>query len=329
MDTIRSYIETMFRQLPQTPEVLRMKEQLLEHMEEKYNALKAEGKPEHEVIGIVLSEFGDIEEIKQSLGIEENEMYEEVDDYPLLTAEEAEEYVDTRQRFLGKIAFGVSLIMFGVICLIVLTTMDDYMTVDDVSSFGMVSEGLPVAILLVFVAVAVGLFIYAGSKLERYEFIDRGEFYLDSFAKKEMESQYRETETARMTSIIIGVALCIISPMIIIIMSTLSERLESISVGIFLAVISVAVNFFIIGTARYESIKRLLKKGEYNPVKKRENRTIGAIAGFVWPLAVIGFLISGFVFGLWYINWIIFPIVGLLFSAMSAFYNMIHSDKHR
>ncbi len=326
MDTIRSYIETMFRELPQTPEVLRMKEQLLAHMEEKYNELKAEGKPDHEVIGIVLSEFGDIQEIKQSLGIDDDEAYEKADDYPLLSAEEAEEYIDARQHLLGKIALGVSLVMFGVICLIILADMDDGLSS---MSLIMASDALPVVVLLGFVAIAVGLFIYAGTRLEQYKFIERGEFYLDSFATREMEDQMRETEAARTTSIIIGVILCVISPMIIIILTTSFDNLDSIAVGIFLAVVSVAVNFFIIGTARYESIKRLLKKGDYNPIKKEENRVIGAIAGFVWPMAVAVFLISGFIFGMWGINWLIFPIVGLVFSAISAFYNMLHSGRNR
>lgn len=329
MDTIRSYIETMFRELPQTPEVLRMKEQLLEHMEEKYNELKAEGKPEHEVIGIVLSEFGDIQEIKQALGIDEEDVYEEVDDYPVLSAEDAEDYIDIRQRLLGKVALGVSLIMVGVICLIILADRDEPMTITDASSAILASDGLPVVVLLLFAAVAVGLFIHAGTRLDRYKFIEKGDFHLDSFAKGMMEDQLQETESAKTTSIIIGVVLCVLSPMILILLTTSYDNLDSIAVGILLAMVSVAVNFFIIGTARYESIKRLLKKGDYNPVKKEESRVIAAIAGFVWPIAVAVFLITGFLFGMWHINWLIFPVVGLFFSAISAFYSAMHSGKNR
>ena len=45
--------------------------QITENMEEKYEQLIAEGKNENEALGIVISEFGSIEEIKKELGIDE------------------------------------------------------------------------------------------------------------------------------------------------------------------------------------------------------------------------------------------------------------------
>ena len=43
METIKQYLETMFASLPDTPEVRRAKEELLQMMEDKYNELLAEG----------------------------------------------------------------------------------------------------------------------------------------------------------------------------------------------------------------------------------------------------------------------------------------------
>ena len=44
METIKNYLESMFRNLPNTEEVLRAKSELLQMMEDKYTELIREGK---------------------------------------------------------------------------------------------------------------------------------------------------------------------------------------------------------------------------------------------------------------------------------------------
>ena len=51
MEAIRNYLETMFANLPNTPEVLRAKNELWQMMEDKYNELIADGKSDNEEIG--------------------------------------------------------------------------------------------------------------------------------------------------------------------------------------------------------------------------------------------------------------------------------------
>ena len=70
METIRNYLNTMFAGLPDTPEVRRAYEELAAMMEDKYTELKEEGRSENEAVGIVISEFGNLEELAQTLGIE-------------------------------------------------------------------------------------------------------------------------------------------------------------------------------------------------------------------------------------------------------------------
>ena len=65
MQAIRNYLETMFMNLPNTPEVLRAKEELWQMMEDKYTELKNEGKSENEAVGTVISEFGNLDELAE------------------------------------------------------------------------------------------------------------------------------------------------------------------------------------------------------------------------------------------------------------------------
>ena len=71
MNTIRNYLNAMFAGLPDTPEVRRAYEELAAMMEDKYTELMEEGLTENEAVGTVISEFGNLEELAQTLGIED------------------------------------------------------------------------------------------------------------------------------------------------------------------------------------------------------------------------------------------------------------------
>ena len=67
METIKRYLESMFENLPRTLEVMRAKEELYSMMEYKYTELINEGKKENEAISIVISEFGNLDELAENL----------------------------------------------------------------------------------------------------------------------------------------------------------------------------------------------------------------------------------------------------------------------
>ena len=71
METIRNYLNAMFAGLPDTLEVRRAYEELAAMMEDKYTELIGEGCSENEAVGTVISEFGNLEELAQDLGIED------------------------------------------------------------------------------------------------------------------------------------------------------------------------------------------------------------------------------------------------------------------
>ena len=71
METIKNYLDTMFANLPSNPAVLKAKEVLWEMMEDKYNELIASGRTENEAVGTVISEFGNLQELADALGLED------------------------------------------------------------------------------------------------------------------------------------------------------------------------------------------------------------------------------------------------------------------
>jgi len=71
MDQINSYVDAMFAKLPNTRAVEEMKQNILENMQERYSELLSEGKTENEALGAVISQFGNIDEVKKELGIDD------------------------------------------------------------------------------------------------------------------------------------------------------------------------------------------------------------------------------------------------------------------
>lgn len=68
METIKNYLETMFRNLPDTDQVRKAKKELLQMMEDKFSELRNNGVSENEAVGTVISEFGNLEELAEDLG---------------------------------------------------------------------------------------------------------------------------------------------------------------------------------------------------------------------------------------------------------------------
>lgn len=71
METIRNYVEALFASLPQTADIVSMKEEMLANLEEKFYAMQQEGMNESEAIGRIIASIGSASELKRELGIEE------------------------------------------------------------------------------------------------------------------------------------------------------------------------------------------------------------------------------------------------------------------
>ena len=68
MDDIKNYLESVFSKLPQTPEARRSKDELGQMMEDKYAEFLAQGMSEKEATKATIVEFGNPDEVLESLG---------------------------------------------------------------------------------------------------------------------------------------------------------------------------------------------------------------------------------------------------------------------
>ncbi|MFC4301956.1 permease prefix domain 1-containing protein [Cohnella boryungensis] len=317
METIIVYLNNMFASLPKTLEMQRLKQEMLSGMEEKYLELKRAGMSENEAIGIVISEFGNIEELTAELGIHPAAPEQAL---PMLTEDEAYEYAAAKRSSGRWTGLGVLLCASGVALLIAMDTLfENYGSEDMGSLLGMVG-------MFVLVAAAVGMFIHSGMKLDRFKSLEQG-FQLPYTLRMELQhGQALYAPTYRL-ALITGVCLCVLSPALIFAAAYIDDDFAPYGVSAFLLMAGVAVFLFIYYGNIQGAYTKLLEEPFIAAEKKEEERIAGVVGAIIWPLATAAFLFTGFVYHRWDVNWAIFPITGILHGMLNNVYRILNRGK--
>lgn len=326
MDTILSYLDNMFLHLPQTDEVLRAKQELANMMEDKFNELIAEGKRENEAVGIVISEFGNLDELAEELGISKimNQSYSEAPAERRVSREEAEQYMEDSKGTSKWISFGVMLCILSPVALFYLGGLQEM--VQGISDGKVVLFGL--IPLLMMIAIAVAIFIYQGMKMEKYEYLKKECIQIDSSLRQYLQTLKEQEKPKSTLMIIVGVMLCIFSVMPLLVIGAMFENdMYSIYSLIFLfLVVSIAVWFFIAGGSRMEAIKVLLQEGDFTKEGKKSSKIIDVISGIYWPIITAVYLGWSLVTMNWGFTWIVWPIAGIVFGAIATICNVVQNS---
>ncbi len=235
-----------------------------------------------------------------------------------VTMEEATEYLDVVKQTSPKIAFGVSLCVASPVALMFLLGL---------STMGIMTEevacALGIVILLAMVSCAVFIFIMSSKRLKKYGYLDIHEidtaYGVDGMAKE----RKADSENMRTMLIALGVMCCIMCSVPLIVAGIFSDKSgnESIlvfMVGVLLVMVSIGVNLIINGSAYIAACDKLLQSGEYTLEGKKASKKIGKIAGIYWPVIVAVYLGTSFVTGMWSYTWIIWPVMAVLFGAVSG-----------
>ena len=352
MEVILSYLENMFLHMPKTPEVLRAKEELASMMEDKYNELLAEGKKENEAIGIVISEFGDLSELAAELGLgdswsgksdsngtqsngtestgdswnyQSNSNTTNQQSYGeaarVVTLDEAEEYIEKSVKSNRLVALGVMLCIYCPIPVLFLGGVDSY--VKQMSDLTYVIMGiLP---LLAMVGIAVGLFIYSGSKMEKFEFVKKEKIQINDSVKNYLNEVAEENRSKYTGSLVFGVMMCIFSVVPVLIIGSLGDDtvISVLGVILLLVMVGIAVASFIIGGTKMSCVKALKQEGDFAPEKKEGNKVIDVIAGIYWPIVTVIYFVWSFTTLNWGFTWIVWPMAGILFGAIATICGVI------
>ena len=316
MNTIRNYLESMFARLPNTQEVIRAKCELGQMMEDKYSELVQDGKSENEAIAQVIAEFGNLDELGDTLGISHLLHQDNAgnDGDREVSMEEVQSCLDDCAH--DSLLHGLGS-MFAIIspCGIILT-----------QAFGWTSgPGIATGLLFLFamIAACIGLHVYASLQMKKWAFFKPESCSIDYGTVSMVDEQHRNMHDAlilQRTLAIILYCTCYIPLSLLAVASGKGYEL-AIGVVILLLMVGAATCLLTVSTSRENGYRRLLSlnnkqrmEGRYSgsretssPVKYT-NQTIAAVMSVFWPTVVCIYLIVSFLTFSWSISWLIFPV---------------------
>lgn len=329
MNTLKSYLESMFAKMPNTREVLRAKDELWQMMEDKYMELIAEGKNENEAVGTVISEFGNLEELSGVLGLENAFSYQPaggdtaqeagIYDRQPLSFEEAKQYVDELVRQGFFVSIGVMLCIFSVIWPILSETFNW-------------SQALGVTGMMLFIAAAVFLFVYSGIMVGKWDYIKKGNYMIDFDTAKVMQneqSRFRKDYAVRLT---IGIILCVLCwlPSMVIEETALGriDQFENMGAVFLFIIVGIGVMMIVYSSMTMEAYKQILKINDIRLVsgnyvrdsgkEKYINPTVETIMSLFWPTVTSVYLIWSFLTFDWHLTWVIWPVAAIISGVVKA-----------
>lgn len=247
--------------------------------------------------------------------IENEEYTEENEDKATrkVSLEEANEYLSLRNDSALKIAVGTFLCVVSPVLLILLGGMSELSDFLSENAAGIIG----LCALLVIVTGAVVLFVLSGSRCSEYSFLEKEAFEtgygVDGMVKdckKKFRSQYVRYN-------IIGLCLCILSPIPLFIAAGLeNELLVIIGVCVLLVLAGSGAAFFVSAGVRNSAMERLLKEGEFEAGKREKNRIKEGVSTVYWLVVTAIYLAVSFSTDDWKRTWIIWAVSGVVYAVV-------------
>lgn len=329
MDAIKNYLESMFLNLPNTPEVQRAKYELGQMMEDKYSELRQEGKSENEAVGIVIAEFGNLDELADELGIGSYMGKQPNYNSRSVSFEEAKKAIVDNNKFAARIALGV---LLCIICPVFPMWLS---SVSEINSGGSnMMEAMGVLLMFGCIAVAVGLFVFSTMQMSKWNFLKHEPCNID-FATAEYVHNEREnyrTIYALLTTV--GIVLCVVCFVPAAVLDSLNignAFIDIIGGSLLMLIIGIGVYMLVAANIKRSGYSRLLSLngagtmgGNFVPSQKEnvfyENKTLRAIMSVYWPTITCVYLCWSFLSFDWHMTWIIWPVAAIIHSLIKNLY---------
>ncbi|MCR5618819.1 MAG: permease prefix domain 1-containing protein [Lachnospiraceae bacterium] len=312
METIKSYLEAMFAAMPNTAEVRKAKAELLQMMEDKYNELIANGQNENTAVGTVISEFGNLDELAEGLGlvkvVEETRTRESETPRRNVGIDEVKGFIENRRKKALLLALGVFFCIVSVACPIL---------------FGERYGAVSVLLMFICIALGVGFIVYSSYVDSSWKFLKTELCRIDMATADYVKEKLRSFEPVRALCVTIGVILfiiCWVPNMFYVSGSYFAPALMFVLIGLGVLLIIYSSKI----RSGYEILMQLNDvntiSGTYinqnvKPVRYK-NKTAQTIVEIYWPVATCLYLILSFLTFRWDITWIIWLVAGIMHRAV-------------
>lgn len=255
-----------------------------------------------------------------------DEDFEEDKKFVKVGMEEANEYLDLKEISGRNIALGVSLCIISPIFLLLSSQAYESNLISVPEN---VVDGISLTVLILFIIVAVGIFIRESMKLKKYEFIENEDidtaYGVDGMARERGESFH----DYYVKNNIIGVLLLVASviPIFVGMIVSVEDMTMIISVVIMLLLIAIGVNLLVKTNIYMNSINAILEEGDFRRRNKKLKRRIEPFCGIYWIAATAIYVAYSFLTNNWDRSWIIWPVAGISFPIYYLILKFIFESK--
>lgn len=224
---------------------------------------------------------------------------------------EKKDYEGLMSKFSRGIAFAIGIILLGTTILLYFSGIPGAEELQEKNGI------IGVVILLLCVLIAVPIFIILG--MQREEFIKKNPKIANIYSEDEIEKfnlKFPKAIAGSISLILLGTILLVA----LYGMKLVNEE-STIPVVVLMSFVTIAVPiivYFGIQKDKYD-IEKYNK--ENSEEYKKENSLVGKICGVIMLVATILFLVSGLVYNMWKINWIVYPIGGIMCGIVGTIFN--------
>lgn len=258
--------------------------------------------------------------------IEETECNIPSDDLSTLrrvSMEEANAFLSVKAATSKSIALAAFLCILSPICLFILGA------ISEIPEYGLAENaagGIGMIVLLLFVTIAVALFISSGRKTAVYDFLEKEIFeteYGVSGMVSERKAQYNQTYTRNN---IIGAGLCIMALIPLfggVIFNDENDLLMTIMLSASFVLAGIGVIFFIRSGIIWAGYEKLLQEGDYSKEKKKNQSITTTVSVAYWLIATAIYLGYSLSTNNWGYSWVIWVVAGVIFPAIVMITNLL------
>ena len=235
-----------------------------------------------------------------------------------VSMEEASTFLRLKAQNAGRVALGVFLCILSPVLLILLGGAQEYgrlaLTENQAGGLGLI-------VLMLLIGCAVALFVLAGLRIGKYEYMEKepiDTLYGVSGMVNERREQFRPVFARQLT---IGIVLCVLAVIPLGISLLFSEEdgfLHVISVGIMLILIAFGVLLIVRTSIVWGGFRILLEEGDYTREAKEDQKAHSSIGTIYWLAVTAIFLGWSFFTNSWDRTWIIWPVAGVAYGAVFA-----------
>ena len=235
-----------------------------------------------------------------------------------ISAEYANEFMDAKRKSALKVAIGSSICVLSPITLILMSGLEEFGHVA-----ANVAAAVGLAVLLCMVIVAVVLFIFNGSMMSDYEWLQKEKFVLDYGVSGIIENRKKKQRPMLTLTRAVGVGLCILGAAVLTVTAVLTgEALATIiAVDVLLVLVAMAVFLFVRWGNEADAYAQLLQTGDYDPDHKKNYEKHELIGGIYWCSVTAIYLAISFITNRWDYTWIIWPVTGVAYGVIECILN--------